>query len=289
MKLGIIDIGSNSVRTMKAESDEAGISLRYAPKQTHTTRLAEGLIETGCLSEERMALSLDVIRSFYYECIAEDRRVFAYATSATRDAKNRTDFTSRITALPGLSLSVLSGEEEATLAFLVAGGENVGLIDIGGGSTQISTATFRKSFPMGCVRARDIAPDDSIDTVREKLLPVLDSLFTFPDAVPARWVGIGGTITTLGALTQRLCVYDRGIVNNIVLTSDGLTALLKRLSDMGDDARSKMPLLSKRHNVILQGGTILLYVLGRLGIASLTVSETDGMEGFAVHVLKHLL
>ena len=66
------------------------------------------------------------------------------------------------------------------------------------------------------------------------------------------------------------------------LTPELLNALLVRLSALGDERRAQMPLLVRRHDVILQGGLILSWFMERLAIPFLTPTDRDGMEGFAL-------
>ena len=85
MKLLVFDIGSNSVRTLRV-TQETGFAPQFSGKRVYTTRLAEGLAESGALSQARMLQSLLAIRSLHSEHAAQGFSSFAYATSAVRDA-----------------------------------------------------------------------------------------------------------------------------------------------------------------------------------------------------------
>ena len=105
----IIDIGSNSIRYLGKNPE----------KQLATTRLAEGLITTGMLSEAAMERSIAAIACFVQKAHAEGLTPYAYATSAVRDAHNRTEFLARVKRACGICIDVLSGEREAQYARLV--------------------------------------------------------------------------------------------------------------------------------------------------------------------------
>ncbi|MEG1524215.1 MAG: hypothetical protein RRZ24_02300 [Clostridia bacterium] len=285
-KIACIDIGSNSIRTMTAERVDD--SFAFSEKQVFTTRLAEGLVETNFLSKSRMEQSLGVIRQFANHCKDDGLPVYAYATSAVRDAVNRDAFSTEICAIIGDRLFILSGEQEACNAYLAATGNRGGMIDIGGGSTQIITPDFCHSYPLGCVRARDLSIEGTLEQIQSSLASTLNNVFsTLSNVSQPVWTGVGGTITTLCAYVLGLTVYDESIVQNAILTRNSLLKVLRQLSSLGD-ARARHPLLDHRHDVILQGGAILIYVMDCVQADQLRVSDADGLEGFAIRTFEGL-
>lgn len=281
-QLALVDIGSNSIRTMTARMECN--HLIVSEKEVFTTRLAEGLLQTGRLSDARMEQSLAVIRTFADRMHAQGVFVFAYATSAVRDAANRDRFVSAVGDCIGGRIAVLSGEEEARYAFSAATGGIGGMLDIGGGSTQAVTARVAHSFALGCVRAHDLCPNGSLEEIRRAVDARLDEIVDVDDVSTDCWTGVGGSITTLAALLSGCTAYDREQVSAAVLTPKALTALLEELAALGDARRAAMPLLKKRHDVILHGGAILLYFMNRLAIGTMRISDADGLEGYAAHL-----
>lgn len=282
-RFAVIDIGSNSIRYMDESS---------AGKLTVTTRLGSFLAETGRLDEARMAHSIRVIAAMANNARHAGFTPVAYATSAVRDCSNQQEFLERVLAASGVKVDVLSGEREAEYAFCAAVNGKGGLIDIGGASMQFVTADFRRSYPVGCVRGRDIAQgrtgssscDENYPAQRDALCEYIDSLFvgegTLPDAETMRpTVGVGGTITTLGALVKDLAAYDKSHVHGTVLERERLEELIVLLSKMGEKRREH-PLLRVRHDVILYGAAILAKAMDTLFIERLTVSCRDGLEGY---------
>jgi len=270
----VIDIGSNTIRYMGAGA-----------KRQITTRLAEGLLTTGALSQTAMNRSIDVIRFFVALAQSEGLIPRAYATSAVRDALNSKDFILCVEAKIGLTIDVLSGEDEARYAYKSAVHDGGNLIDIGGGSAQIVTEDKEYSFPMGCVRAKELIDEvvphkATLSLMRRLLMPRFEEFFLpWPRIDCERWTGIGGTITTLGAIHAGLSCYDPLCVHGVVLNIEDIITIAQSLNDMVE-ARQSHPLLADRHDVIIPGTLILLYLMDKLNIKRLVASEADGMEGY---------
>lgn len=284
----VLDIGSNSIRYLHAAVTPQGVTA-VERKRLITTRLAQGLDASMELGEEPMRRSLDAIRAFV--AISREKStpfLFAYATSAVRDAKNGGAFCARVRVEAGIDVDVLEGCREARLAYIGAVGRaGGGLIDIGGGSAQIMTAEQAHSFPIGCVRVKDSFP--TLPELRLGLPAWLDErLAQLPDIRQPRWTGVGGTITTFAALQAGLTEYDPAAVSREIITSSGLDDLLQCLDEMGD-ARRAHPLLTDRHDVILQGGSVLWELMRRLEIHELAVSDSDGMEGYLLEQCDRIL
>lgn len=282
VRAAVIDIGSNSIRYLSAAVTPQGVAA-FAPKRLLTTRLAEGILQTGCLQEAAMERSLAAILKFCALAAEHGAQaVYAYATSAVRDAKNRDVFLDRVRESCNINVDVLTGEEEARLAHLGAAGQfGGGLIDIGGGSAQVIAPNLAHSFPLGCVRAKELC-----DGFRPEDIPAaIDSWLdrTTGDALTGirerHWTGVGGTITTLGALQAKLTEYDSLRVNRETLAQEGVLSLYRRLLAMGE-TRREHPLLTDRHDIILFGALILYGLMKRLDIGMLHVSDADGMEGY---------
>jgi exopolyphosphatase/guanosine-5'-triphosphate,3'-diphosphate pyrophosphatase len=279
MAVAVIDIGSNSIRYMGTSG-----------KQLEITRLASGLNKSGRLSDSAMRHTAEVVRSFVDLAQKEGLPVFAYATSAVRDCLNRKEFLELIRKECGISVDVLSGADEARYAFLGATGGDGGLIDVGGGSSQIITDDCAMSFPMGCVRAKDSVPD-VYKTYEAKLAAVYalcSRVYSFPKLPSMRWTAVGGSAHTLAALKLNLDHYECERVDGTALTLSDVKGLTKKLFDMGD-ARKNLPLLRERHDVILYGAMLLSYMMRGLGVESVAVSYADGLEGYAMHAERELM
>ena len=282
--VAVLDIGSNSVRfAILSKSEEGVFFVPDGKKDICTTRLGKGLDKTGRLSLESMEATVSACRRFCDRAALANVRAYAYATSAVRDASNRQELLDALkAACPDMPVFLLSGEEEGRLAYEGAMGAQAGtLLDIGGGSAQVVTPHWAVSFPTGCVRAQDICPEDALVRMRDTIYCWLNERITFPGPAAAPFFGVGGTITTLGALLLQQSRYDGSQLSALRITPELLNALLLQLSILGDEQRSKMPLLVRRHDVILQGGLILSWFMEALHIKALTPTDRGGMEGFA--------
>ena len=282
----IIDIGSNSIRYACGYLEQGGRAVMER-KQVATTRLGEGLEAGGLLGKVPMLRTIEAIGEFVGQANERGLPLYAYATSAVREGANREEFCGRVKALGIDSLQVLSGEEEARLAHLGATGGEGGVIDIGGGSTQIISSGFAHSGPIGCVRAKDLCDKfKSIDEMRAIIYARCRELLCFPEDKSVSYTGLGGTISTLAALTLGLEAYDEEKVCEARIQPAGLEALVAALFERGSAGRQSHPLLAARAETILPGALILSFVLGRLGVEELTVSDRDGMEGYLLQMLS---
>ena len=281
-KYAVIDIGSNSIRYMEED--------RHA-RRTITTRLGSGLAETGCIGAESLEKSASVIAALADNARHAGYVPAAYATSAVRDCKNRSEVLNTIYKASGIMPEVLSEQSEAAFAFSGAVCTEKGLIDIGGASTEIAAHGFAKSFPAGCVRCRDIALketgarscDENWQAQRKFLTEYMDRLFDFQPPCLSPCVGVGGSITTLSALNLKLSGFDAGQVHNSFLTRGALEEEISLLCRLGEKRREN-PLLKKRHDVILYGAALLAYFMDRLELDSLRVSLRDGMDGYLMYL-----
>ena len=160
MRSAVVGIGSNSVRALVVET--TGDTFVRCWRGREGTRLFAGLDGAGNLSPESITRTAEAAGRL----AAEARRLGAeevdvFATSAARDAANGAVFIGEIARQTGVEPVIISGEEEARLSFLgaseAAGSGRCGVIDIGGGSTEIVTGTGEDidcafSCQMGAVR-----------------------------------------------------------------------------------------------------------------------------------------
>ncbi|MBQ3552176.1 MAG: hypothetical protein IJA35_03330 [Clostridia bacterium] len=287
-KAAVIDIGSNTLRYAEGRLCLNGLKLT-TKKLIRMTRLASGQQESGMLSNKPMQDSMQALLEFKDMAKEKDLPIFCYATSAVREAKNREQFLSEVFQKTGINIDVLSGDEEARLAYLGATGGRGGLIDIGGGSTQIVNDKGSISVPIGCVRGREIMLDQGDFDHQRALLEAELSKKLLPFTLPIsdEYTGVGGTITTLCALHIGLTEYDGALVHGTKLTLKRIEEFIRLLSE-NCEYRINHPLLKQRHDVILPGAIIIAYELRLLNKDHITVSDADGMEGYLLHKLAAL-
>lgn len=282
-----IDIGSNSVRLLVA--DVNGAEFRPLFKRINTTRLHEGLSESGELGGEPAARTRAAIADFANQARTsgvKDGDIRAFATSAVRDAKNGDGFIRDVYSECGVRICLLTGEQEARFAFFAAAlptGE-CGVIDIGGASTEMicgSGASVRASYSaqMGAVRLRKMLGGDNdvermLKVSADVLRPGLDAVRPLPD----KFVGVAGTITTLYALKIGLAQYDPERIQGGWLQLEEVERQLYTLNAMSVDERRALPGISERRAEIIDyGAAILVSFLRMAGLDGLYVSDRDNL------------
>lgn len=295
-KVAVIDMGSNSIRLLLAELKSG--KLLQAEKQLRMTRLGSGVAQTGRLQADNMNATLEAIREF--KAVSDGygaKTLGAFATSAVREAENGVEFAARVQRETGVTVEIISGEEEAELGFkgVLAGLKRparVLVIDIGGGSVELilgdSNGIDQKiSLPLGAVRMTEgWLPQDPPELLEMDLMRVeiRSQLAGFRGAVkdfgPDIAVGIGGTATALGAIALEMDRYDRGRIQGYRMDLAALGSILNRLCGMSLDARRQVPgLQPKRADIIIAGALVLETILDTFNLGAYEVSDFDNLEG----------
>jgi exopolyphosphatase / guanosine-5'-triphosphate,3'-diphosphate pyrophosphatase len=285
MRVGVVDLGTNSTRLLVAEVDDGHVE--EIARHTQITRLGEGVDERRKLLPLPIARVRNVLADYRRELEELGaERVLAIGTSAIRDAENGEAFLGEVEWSYGFATRLLNGSDEAQLTRRgVANGRELGddtlVLDVGGGSTELITARERTSLDVGSVRLteRHLHSDPPTDEELEAAArAVRDELpFLEPDGA----IGVAGTITTLAAL--ELGGYDPHRVHGYRLSREGVGAQLDRLASLPLAQRRELAGLEpERAPVIVSGAVIVREVLDRYGLAGLEVSERDILHGAAL-------
>lgn len=301
-RYGALDIGTVTCRLLVADVEDGRII--DVDKEYAITDLGVGVDATGRLSEAAIERVLACVDR-YLEVLARYdtpehpvRRLIAMATSASRDAANGPEFAARL-AERGVTLAVIPGSREAQLTFLGASsdfpGENLLVVDIGGGSTEVVAGRFGEdpvashSFNIGCRRVterffRDDPPTpDQMDAarqwIRETMAPYFEGLATAGFAID-RVVAVAGTATSVVSIREAMEVYDSSRVHKAVVAAGELAAIEERLAaELLEERRTTVGLDPKRAGVIVAGFVILEEVLALAGADAYTASESDILHG----------
>jgi exopolyphosphatase / guanosine-5'-triphosphate,3'-diphosphate pyrophosphatase len=285
MRVGVVDLGTNSTRLLVADVDDGRVD--EIERRTEITRLGEGVDERRKLLPLPIARVRNVLAEYRRELDAQGaERVLAIGTSAVRDAENGEAFLGEVEWSYGFASRLLSGEEEAELTRRgVANGRELAngtlVLDIGGGSTELITAASRKSLDIGSVRLTerfllsDPPTRDELDSCAGAVRTVLPALG--PDSA----IGVAGTITTLAAL--ELGRYDPEEVHGYRLSREGVAAQLERLASLTLAERRELPGLEPERAPVIVGGAVIVdEVLRRYGLDELEISERDLLHGAAL-------
>ncbi|MDO5003966.1 MAG: Ppx/GppA phosphatase family protein [bacterium] len=298
MKIGTIDIGTNSMRLLIADYKNNKIENRK--KYINTTRIGQGVDDKGYITEEALERNLNALKEFADKCIEEKcEKVYCMGTSALRDSKNGQDFVNRAKELTNIDVKIICGEEESNLGFMGvlegAGGDksnDILVLDIGGGSTEFIVGNedgikFCKSENVGALRMTEkfITTDPISDEEFNKMSDFIEKTISSTlDKIKgmhvSKLVGIGGAITSLSAMNQQLEVYSMEKVHNSVVKKKDLEKILQNLKKMTlSDKKTIKGLQSKRADIITAGVKILHIVMEKLEIEKIMISEYDNLEG----------
>lgn len=302
-RVAAIDCGTNTIKLLIGTlPDDAGAPMDVAVREMRMVRLGQGLDDSGVIGEEALGRAFAALDE--YAGLIRDHdvdRIRFVATSATRDATNAEVFTAGVRERLGVEPEVVSGAEEAALAFDGAVRNlretpalPVLVVDIGGGSTELirgasvtAPPSAAHSMDIGSVRLHERHLRSDPPTMAEVAACVRD-IESHLDQNPvspgraASVVGVAGTITTIAAGVLDLPAYSREAIDQVVLPVDDVHALVDRLVAMTVNERLALPWMHPgRADVIAAGGLILSRVLRRTDVATLVVSESDILDGIA--------
>lgn len=302
-RVAAIDCGTNSLRLLVTDV-EPGRPPSELLRRMEIVRLGAGVDKTGELAPAAIERTRLVLADYAAQ-IADLRaeRVRMVATSATRDARNRSEFEAMVTGLLGQPAEVISGTEEAALSFLGATASLPMLaqapappylvVDIGGGSTEFvlgeQTVTHSSSVDIGCVRLTERhlisdppTPDDigaAESDIRLALASVAESV---PVTARPLLIGLAGSVTTVAAIALGLSRYDPQTIHHSRIPVGDVRSVTAGLLTMSRSQRAAVPVMHPgRVDVIGAGALILRVVMDVWEIDSVLVSEHDILDGIA--------
>jgi exopolyphosphatase/guanosine-5'-triphosphate,3'-diphosphate pyrophosphatase len=301
MRIGAVDIGSNSTRLLLADVVDGAIA--ELSRDSIVTRLGDGVDSSGALNDAAMNRVFDAIDEYSGEiALVGCDRVGGVATSAVREASNGAEFAAEVTSRFGIPIDVIGGDSEAQLTFLGAGSGDVldgdgrsMVVDIGGGSTEFIVGEgeellFHISTQLGAVRQSErwLASDPPSDSELDALLAEAAQIVA--GAVPSefrsgvtRGIAVAGTPTVLASIDQALEEFDPWKVHGYALSVETCEALLSRLAALPLAERRKVTgLHPDRAPTIVAGAAILLATLRAFDLPEVRVSEHDILYGLAL-------
>ncbi len=301
MRIAAIDIGTNSIHMIVVQV-RPDLSFEVIDREKDMVRLGAGGLDGRSLTPTAMSAALQTLAKF--RRLAESNKVdeiVAAATSATREADNGGDFIAEAARQTGIRIRVISGTEEARLIHLAAGyGVDVGgntavVIDIGGGSVEVTLGTathltLGKSFKVGVIRLTErFVKSDPLSGHDERRLTkhLNKEMGAHLDQIAAsgfdRVIGTSGTILSLGALALTDGDAVPADLRNRRVGSKALRRLRKRLVEADIEERLHMPGLDPRRADLSVAGSVLLdTILRRLGAEDLTLCDLALREGLVL-------
>lgn len=301
--MAAIDVGSNGMRCMAAEFQDADTS-KVLLQDRAPVRLGHPVFQTGAIDRETMEAALTALNAFRRQLDAlKVQHVRAVATSAVREAANQAAFLMRARQEAGLKVEVIHGAEEARLVLaavahrLPLGREPWMLMDLGGGSLEVSMADQRgirwsESHPMGAVRLLEEFESCKGDTKKFQTL-IAETVATLRIAAakgraPHGLVATGGNIEELA----RLAGLKDGEGKVDVLDVKQLRDILQKLAKMEPKERvERLGLRPDRADVIVPAGLVYEQVAKLTGLDAIHIPYVglkegvlhDLIDGLAVH------
>jgi exopolyphosphatase/guanosine-5'-triphosphate,3'-diphosphate pyrophosphatase len=282
LRLGCIDIGSNTTRLLVADGGQG--QLRWIHQERSFTRLGHELFEHGVIRPAKIAEVVEVVRG---QCESAQQLgvagVKVVATEAIRSAVNGADLADAIRDATGFTVEVLSTAEEARLAFVGVAGtlgktppKRLGVVDVGGGSSELVVGE-----PPRLVRWWASLPLGSVELTRRRLLsdpPTEEQVSGARDQVAAELgriqvprpmvaVAVGGSATSLSRLA------------GLVLSSEALSKALALLAGEHSAAIAVRFSIDPERARLLPAGLLILEGVARAFGAPMLVGQGGIREG----------
>ena len=284
MKIGVIDVGTNAAKLKICKVNSEEISTLY---QTRIPlRLGDDVFDNERISETKKEQFIHTIQAFYSTCLAfEVDKIRAVATSAMRIAENAQEIIREIKSNVKLDLEVISGDEEARLIQ-----EGLSLldfdktkpyliIDVGGGSTEISTfengeKIAAKSFELGAIR---LLRHKENETIWQDLADWLTNSIEIEHEIHV--FGTGGNINK---------------VHKILATSNSDQISLFKIKELHQEMfpltfqerMTKFDLKVDRADVIVPAMEIFIFIMEKLKVNSISIPKIGLSDGIIVDILK---
>ena len=317
-----IDLGTNNCRLLIAK--EAGASFRIIDSYSRVVRLGKGLAATGKLSDESMDAAVEAIGVCASRIKSKKvKRWRCVATAACRRASNGEDFLKRVKAETGISLEIISTRVESRLAVmgclnLVDPTKDVALVvDIGGGSTELSWVDVRKlrddqtnhrlhrppisawaSLPIGVVTLSELVPeiedktawyDELRDVVRQKIKEQgCETRFSnvFQQG-RGHIIGTSGTITSLAGIHLKLPYYQRAKVDGLWFRSADAISVARDMGSRTFEERAAEPCIGKDRASLLVAGCAITDVICEMWPSKMIrVADRGLREGMLIGLMK---
>ncbi|MBQ7886670.1 MAG: hypothetical protein IJ313_07240 [Clostridia bacterium] len=298
MRLACIGIGSNAIRLLIAQwSQERLCAIR---RERRGTRLFAGLVD-GALTRQSIRSSVEAVAEL--AALARDsgaQEIFVFATSAVRDASNGDEFTRLAEEASGTHIEIITGEQEAVLSYIGASsGGRCGVIDIGGGSTEFTIGEDERtlgavSLQMGAVRMNAQTPirsREDYEATMERCMHMIrrdaQELLQLPRA--GSWVGVGGTMTTIGAMHRGVPLFDPKLCEGMIISRADVCAWGRRLARLPmADRRQIVGLMPHRADIIPSGVAILEAAMRVFNMEEMALSAHGNMDGYLKKKFKEM-
>jgi len=302
-RVAAIDCGTNSIRLLIA--DIAGDNFKEVLRTMEIVRLGQGVDQNKAFHPDAIDRTLKAIELFRDQIASKGvEKIRFCATSATRDATNRSLFTDGVRDILGIEVEVIPGEEEAELSFIGATKElrqsdaPFLVVDIGGGSTEFvfgsEKVDFAKSVNIGCVRMSERHLNTQPPSMAQIAQAIVDidiaitqAAAVVPITTAKTLVAVAGTATTVAAAALELTDYDRHLIHLSRISSDKVHKVAATFQSMNKDQIASLGFMHPgRVDVITAGSLVLSRIMAATGATEFVASESDILDGMAWSLIK---
>jgi exopolyphosphatase/guanosine-5'-triphosphate,3'-diphosphate pyrophosphatase len=297
-KVAVIDLGTNTFHLLIAEWD--GRQYQITLRERLPVKIGMGGINYGIITKAGIGRALDALKKF--KTTLEDlavTRVFAFGTSALRNAQNGKEIVSLIQQQTGISIHIISGDEEAEYIYrgvrkaLTMGEQTSLIVDIGGGSVEFIIGNddeifWKRSFEIGAQRLLEkfqkhdpILPDEvkKLDAyLNENLRPLFKSMNQYK---PTVLIGSSGTFDTLSEIhCIRNNIPQPPDAAETPLTFEGFHEIFKELLIKNRVERLQIPgMIEMRVDMIVVACCLIDFLLRHFTFSTIRVSSYSLKEG----------
>lgn len=306
-KVAILDLGTNTFNLLLVKITPKAYYIFHNEKVP--VMIGKGGINQRIITPDAQERAMNALR--YYKKIIDAENIstiYGYATSAFRDAKNGIAFRDFIKAETGISINIISGDEEAAFIYkgvrtaLDIGGENSLIMDIGGGSVEFIIGNryevaWKKSFNIGAQRLLDwfhsedpmpISDINKIDAYFDVELTELRQ--QVEKHKPVSLIGSSGTFDTLSEIYQhRINRFAKGDETELPLTPEVFESIHQQIIHLTKDERLKIPgMIPMRVDMIVVASCLVKYVIDRFGVNTIRVSAYSLKEGMIAVIQEEM-
>ncbi|WP_125764354.1 Ppx/GppA phosphatase family protein [Companilactobacillus hulinensis] len=293
MKLAVIEIGSNSIRTSVYKSSKRN-RFKTLDRWREPVRLGKSIAQSRLLTNEQIEETIDVLEKFQDRIQRyEVDQTSLIATAAVRMAKNQEQLIFAVLKETGLQLHIIDEQEEAFYDYVAVRNtmriKDALIVDVGGGSSEISLAKKGRlkhglSIPIGAISISDLylksdpIKSSELAAAKRDINERLESLQWMNSQ--ATFVGLGGTLRAVTSILNREGKRKKTLHNSIV-TSDQIDKLFNRLLHASNEERSQIKELSDgRFEVILGGILIISEIIKKTPSKEIRFSNFGVREGY---------
>ena len=301
MRVAAIDIGSNSIRLLVAEVPSGsawGGPVESVARAGEVCRLGRGLHDSGLIAEDLIERAAEITQEFARRARSLGAgHVVAAATAALRSATNGARVAERLGERSGLSVRILSGDDEARLVYraVVLGlGQRAResqcvVFDLGGGSTEVVSGVGLQpgrwtSLGFGAVSLTErLLPGDPPDdeTIATARLRIRDELMHGCALLPERatlLAGVGGTVTVFASIDRGLAEYDPTALEGWWIERGTVLSMADRVARMSHRERRALPIMGEGRADIIGAGALVVEALVQRFEATGLVCSTQGLR-----------